>query len=247
MDTICSICLEDIINISDKLTLSCEHFYHKDCINKYMNTFCPLCKTSLIKSNIYYVNTTNDYNFKNIVLLTNKLNEKLLSYFNLTERILFLQLLNKNVVLSGSFILSIILNEFYDSQDLDIFIDNYSDYKILKKFLKDCKYKKNNEYYINNHKYSDNYNGNQINKVLTFNKNNRKIDIIFNKNNYILFKYNTDLDILKNYYDGKYFYIYDKTKLELKIDYISKSKLTQSIINRIIKYRQRGFQIYIVE
>ncbi len=245
MDNTCAICLEDINKISNKLTFNCEHFFHKKCINNYLEISCPICKTIFINSNIYYINNIDNYHFKNIVLNDNKLNYNLTKYFTLSERMIFLKLLNKNVLISGSFLLSVIINETFKDQDLDIYIDNYSEYKLVKKFLTDCNYKKINKLiYYKSNEYKNIVN---INKIITFIKNDKKIDIVFNKNNYLLIKYNFDLDIVKNYFDGKYIYVYDKTKLELKIDYISKNKLTKCVSNRIIKYRNRGFKIYITE
>ena len=43
----CSICLEDIFH-DNKKTLSCNHSFHKNCINRWFNqqTNCPLCRKS---------------------------------------------------------------------------------------------------------------------------------------------------------------------------------------------------------
>lgn len=242
MDITCAICLENIINITNKLTFKCEHFFHKICINNYMNNCCPICKEVFIKSNIYYINNIDNYNFKNIILIKNNLHKSLSYYFNTAEKLLFLKLLNKNVILSGSFVLSIILNENYNNTNLNIFIDNYSDYKLIKKFLIDCYYNKKE---LDNYNFS-NTDINKINKKIRFTKDEQNIDIIFNDNNYLLLKYQFELDIFKNYYDGQYFYVFDKTKLELKIDYISMNKITTNLEKNIIKYRNRGFQIYLV-
>ena len=48
MDLNCVICLEKIINFSEKKTLQCEHVYHKNCINQVQNNKCPLCKKEIV-------------------------------------------------------------------------------------------------------------------------------------------------------------------------------------------------------
>ena len=79
------------------------------------------------------------------------------------------------------------------------------------------------------------------------NNYNNQIKITYNTNNYLLLKYGHHLDILKNYYEGNYFYIYDQTKIELELDYLSKVKLTIDIKEEIIEYRNNGIKILITE
>ena len=56
-----------------------------------------------------------------------------------------------------------------------------------------------------------------------------------------------DFDILKNFYNGTDYYIYDLTKLMYKIDYIYKIKITKNIESQIIKLKSRGFNITVLE
>jgi hypothetical protein len=255
MDLTCVICLDHIENINEKYTISCEHMFHKNCINKYLNSNCPICKKELIKSNVNYINTFHNNNFKMVKLNNNNLTKLLYKYFTYSQRIEFLNLLNKNVLLTGSILLSSILNDTYENYSLDIVIDKYSEYKLVKKFLMKLNYIKIKKRYFNTNKYnnfkkSDIFNfqqNNIINKIIPFIKKNKKIFIIFNEKNKFLIQHYFDLDILKNYYDGTNLYIYDKTKLDLKIDYISKKKLTYYVQKRIIKYRKRGINIFITE
>jgi len=49
----CSICLSDIhINNSNYTTLTCDHIFHTECINKNKNDLCPLCRQKYINNNI---------------------------------------------------------------------------------------------------------------------------------------------------------------------------------------------------
>lgn len=52
MDLNCAICFESIDNFKDKKTLTCEHMYHKDCINQVQNNKCPLCKGDIVDDRI---------------------------------------------------------------------------------------------------------------------------------------------------------------------------------------------------
>lgn len=61
MDCTCIICLEVITEFKDKITLSCEHMFHKTCYKLYDKPICPICK----KTNEYqFINniTRNDNN-----------------------------------------------------------------------------------------------------------------------------------------------------------------------------------------
>ena len=47
----CSICLEKLNK--NKVYLNCNHYFHKDCINKWKtrNNTCPICRTRIIQIN----------------------------------------------------------------------------------------------------------------------------------------------------------------------------------------------------
>lgn len=252
MDLTCSICLNEISKISDKKTLECEHMFHKECflyysnnkLNNLKNINCPNCNYKK-NNNIIIKNYNNDY-FEKIKIENNTIIEKLKKFFNIEDMLKFLSYLNNHVYISGSFILSVILNENYANNDIDIYIDNQYDYIKVLKFLIRSNYKLKDD---NNNRYFKYNNKNLIIFVDTFiNKNNEniKIDIIYCKNNKRIIRDYFDLDIVKNYYNGEDFYVYNKMKLLNKVDYIHINKITEKIKNRIIKYQNRGFNISII-
>lgn len=251
----CSICLENIINTSNKLTLDCEHSFHKNCINKYFDTSCPYCKQSFINSNIYYINTiSNNANssFKTIILVNNSILTKLNNFFPLDITLKFFKLLNKNVIISGQFLLSIIQNSNENIQELDIYIDKYYHYKKIKNFLQyNTYYKKNNLLNCNCNSYTNlsylNFSDQIINNIKTYKYKNYQINLIFNTNNDYTIKCLIKLDILKNYFNGNYFNIYDVFKIESKRDFISKNKLDNHIKNIILYYRNLNYKIFITK
>lgn len=252
MDLTCSICLEEITNFNTKKTLSCEHMFHKNCINNYINNNykCPICRND--KSSNIIINSTKELNlFQKIKLKNNSFVDKLKKFFTIPQLLEFMTYLNKNTIISGSFILSTILNEDYSNNDIDIYVDNEFDYIRLLKFLVRSKYILNDQS-INNiaYNYLDFLNSkNLIIYVDTFfnnNNNSIKIDLIYCKSNTQVICNCFDLDIVKNYYDGYNFYVYNLTKLLYKIDYIENNRITEKVKNRIIKYRNRGFNIDIL-
>lgn len=248
MDLTCSICLEEIININTKKTLSCEHMFHKECINKYLNNDykCPLCKNKNDNTNIIIKNKSNNI-FQKIEIKNNTIVNKLKKFFTNNQILEFLQHLNTNTIISGSFILSTILNENYSNTDIDIYVDNQFDYIRLIKFLVRSKYTLKGNI-LDNFSYNYLINNNLIIYVDTFIKttnNNIKIDVIYCKNNIKVIE-NFDLDIVKNFYNGSNFYVYDLTKILYKTDHINESTITEIKQKRIIKYRNRGFNIDII-
>ncbi|KAK6912670.1 Zinc finger, RING-type [Dillenia turbinata] len=48
-DAVCCICLGKYVNNDDLRELPCSHFFHKDCIDKWLkiNAMCPLCKSEV--------------------------------------------------------------------------------------------------------------------------------------------------------------------------------------------------------
>lgn len=251
MDLTCSICLNEITNFIDKKTLSCEHMFHKNCFQDYsinnLNNLniirCPNCNNKN-DSNII-IEKDKKRKFQQIQIKNNNIIDKLRKFFNISNMLKFLSYLNENVYISGSFILSTILNENYVNTDIDIYIDNQYDYIKMLKFLIRSNYKLIND----NNIYFKYDTKNLIILVDTFvhNQNeNMKIDIIYCKNNKEVIRDYFDLDIVKNYYDGENFYIYNLIKLVNKVDYIYSHDITEKIKNRIIKYQNRGFNISII-
>ena len=252
MDLTCSICLTEINDFKDKKTLACEHMFHKDCYKNYSinqisqlkNTKCPNCNYHKTTNIILNKNFYNILPFEKIEIKNNNIIDKLNKFFTISEMLKFLSYLNDNVCISGSFILSTILDEDYTNNDIDIYIDNQTEYIKMLKFLIRTNYK-----LIDDKNFLFKYNNkNLIIFVDTFikkNNENIKIDIIYCKNNKELIKNYFDLDIVKNFYNGYDFYVYNKDKLINKFDYISYNEITEKIKNRIIKYQNRGFNITI--
>lgn len=259
-DNNCPICLDSIINISNKITLDCEHSFHKECFNKYFDTTCPICKRPFMTSNIYYINNISDSTFTNVILLHNPTIKKLNNFFSLETTLIFLKLLNSHILISGQFLLSVIQNSNENINELDIYVDNYQYYKKIKIFLKRNYYKKINNSIqchcaTNNLNYltvpiilgTADVNELIINNIKTYKSNNATINIVFNTNNEYTIKNLIQLDILKNYFDGNYFYIYDISKIELKIEYILKKKINIKLKNLILYYRNIGYKVLITE
>lgn len=270
----CAICLDNNLNINNKITLQCEHTFHKECINQYFGTNCPICKTDFITSNIYYINKNQNSNFSNIILLKNNLFKTINKFFTLENTIIFLNLLNSKTLLSGQLLLSIIQNSNESFNSFDLYIDNYFNYKIICNFLKKNGYIKQNDpplinylsifhnfieepilykikkyskTILNSNNNSNNDYTNRLNYIEPSNNTNVSINIIFNINNLHIIENKFNLDILKNYFDGNYFYIYNITKIELKVDYIIKDKLDDKLKNIIQYYRNNNYKIYITD
>lgn len=58
-NTSCSICLMDIKKDDDIFKIKCDHFFHKDCLEKWLrdyNYLCPICRTELGKSKAHIDN-----------------------------------------------------------------------------------------------------------------------------------------------------------------------------------------------
>jgi hypothetical protein len=253
MELTCVICLEDIVKFNNKKTLKCEHMFHKKCLNNfyekniYINYECPICKEIDSKCNIFLRPDQNKSKFEKIILHNNNLITNLKKFFKIPVLLEFLSHLNDNAIISGSFILSTILNETYENNDIDIYIDNHYKYFKLFKFLVKSDFQLTRS--TDNYKYLNNNKQNLIYCVDTFiykNNENIKIDIIYNKLNKMVIRDCFDLDIVKNYYNGTDYYVYNLTKLVYKKDYIHESKLNPKTEKRIIKYRNRGFEISIL-
>ena len=45
----CSICLEDMTNVDNQTTTTCDHTFHRDCIDRWLarHNTCPVCRTQL--------------------------------------------------------------------------------------------------------------------------------------------------------------------------------------------------------
>lgn len=91
--TECIICLENINSTTTNLTLSCQHTFHQDCIDKWFQTTtdnsCPICRAKI---------NTNQSNIE-----TNILNN--INFNNERETILFLS--STNILIDSIFLLSL--------------------------------------------------------------------------------------------------------------------------------------------
>jgi hypothetical protein len=65
MENICSICL-DKIKISTQIDTVCKHFYHKYCLDIWLqnNTSCPLCRQQIKDINIFEINKIYEVQYK---------------------------------------------------------------------------------------------------------------------------------------------------------------------------------------
>lgn len=185
----------------------------------------------------------------------------------------FNTIINKNnIVLSGSSVLKAINNDTYEIDDLDIYVN--SDAKLSKDrsdmhridnfMLKVCT--EFHDFIINNADYelsslmmSDEnkimnnlYTGmRSINYVFTLinSKNNKKIQVIV-CDDYLDTIGEFDLSINKNYWDGKDITILDPKSVFTKHEKLSlhiKCKLDYYTLERIDKYRKRGYNIELTE
>lgn len=206
---------------------------------------------------------------------TNQFNNninKIISEF-ITNVEQFNELINKhNIVLSGSSVLKSINNDDYDIKDLDLyinsdiqlpfasfnketirnaildicpevykFIENNTDYKISKIMTSD-----------ENKIMNDLYRGMRgINYVFTLynDKNSKTIELVI-CHNYIDIIQDFDLSINKNYWNGENITITDPKAVFSKHEKLSlhiKSKLDYYTLERIDKYRKRGYNIELIE
>lgn len=58
-NTSCSICLMDVEKDDEIFKIKCDHFFHKDCLEKWLsdyNYLCPICRTELGKSKAHIDN-----------------------------------------------------------------------------------------------------------------------------------------------------------------------------------------------
>lgn len=206
---------------------------------------------------------------------TNQFNNninKIISEF-ITNVEQFNELINKhNIVLSGSSVLKSINNDDYDIKDLDLyinsdiqlsfasfntetirnaildicpevykFIENNTDYKISKLMTSD-----------ENKIMNDLYRGMRgINYVFTLcnDKNSKTIELVI-CHNYIDIIQDFDLSINKNYWNGENITITDPKAVFSKHEKLSlhiKSKIDYYTLERIDKYRKRGYNIELIE
>ena len=185
----------------------------------------------------------------------------------------FNTIINKNdIVLSGSSVLKAINNDTYDINDLDIYIN--SGVKLSKEDTNVNSFhnlmigvcldfhnfiKNNTDYEISRIMMSDEnkimnnlYEGmRSINYVISFHnsKNNKKIQVII-CDDYLNTIEEFDLSINKNYWDGKDITIVDPKSVFTKHEKLSlhiKCKLDYYTLERIQKYRKRGYNIELIE
>jgi hypothetical protein len=156
-------------------------------------------------------------------------------------------------IISGSLILQIIYGKYYPDSDIDIIVNmNQTKLNTLR-----LVYWNKIDSTIDT-KYNSLYSDNKIKSVYT-SKNtigihNYKIQLIEVNDDPIRFLDNFDLNICKNWFDGKFFYslykndVYDKkTKMNLNIhsdsDMGDNDKFYSITIERFVKYIKRGIYI----
>ena len=123
----------------------------------------------------------------------------------------------------------------------------------MKTFLRHIHYTESNDNllcinYLSNISNSNNMTElNSLYKIKNFTSNGFNINLIYNVNNLYVIQNNIKLDILKNYFDGNYFYVYDLSKIELQTDYVIKDKLDNKLKDIILYYRNIDYKIYLTE
>jgi hypothetical protein len=159
-------------------------------------------------------------------------------------------ILNDNIMIMGSTVLSGIINNIYINEtryiDIDICI-NLNDYGYLNLLdilnnNKNIKKKKiKHEYYINtilNHEIYLVYDMKNLNIL--------ELDLLYiNIEPKIFLEKNTDFNILKNYYDGKNMYSLYYNNIITNYENINKIPNNENFYYRIKKYIKRGINISI--
>ena len=143
-------------------------------------------------------------------------------------------ILNENCIISGSSILKFLLDDTFETNDIDIFTTIENSENILN-FLEENSY----EY---THHLSDYEVDESIILYKTYtNKEEKVIQIIFCKDpkNHVK---KFDFEIVKNYYDGKNIII-SKKDLETKKEIIVARNFFMCSRIRLYKYLERGFEI----
>lgn len=201
-----------------------------------------------------------DKQFVQNTLWTNIIKKKL-SDNNIDFDILIKIMQKYNLILSGSFILQVILNETYEFSDMDFYLENVTENllddfkKIGASFVDTSKQEKYGRTYINylSDDAIERYNLLIIKKVYNGYNKNCKIQLIEPATNILEHLELFDLDICKNYWDGKKFYVKNLENIQNKIAYYKSdfSDLNMSnyykMFRRIIKYQKRGFKIVFPE
>ena len=186
---------------------------------------------------------------------------KKLKELNINEREFINSLKSVNGVISGSFILQCILDEYWSS-DLDVYINstlhgNAFFHDLYNKFDSD----KNKVTLLHDYIYQhDNLIKNDkfdfgLQKLLI---NNVNMDLIFIKDDYETFIYNKfDFDFCKNFYDGNELHIYDINTINNKKCYVKSTKFFKintklNLINikkheyykntQLVEYEPYGFE-----
>ena len=163
----------------------------------------------------------------------------------------FVQIMNKhNLIISGSFIVQVLLNENYGTSDIDVWSNNISQ-NLLKEFQEVLNLKFDLYADLTIQGNAQVYGNIGINKIYN-NDNiygNLNVQLIETKNNNINYLDSFDLDICKNYWDGKTFHVNNlnnliNKKAVFKMSYavIDKFNCTK-MLERIIKYKKRNFEI----
>jgi hypothetical protein len=152
----------------------------------------------------------------------------------------FLNHFNNDCVISGSSVLQFLLNEKYDTFDIDIFVDK-KNYQQIARCLFLHYYKIQSVW--NNNPYSK---WNHYLQIINFKKecvNQIHIQLIITNplSSPLEIINNFDFDILKNYYDGKNIKICKPDFVLNKFNIIEKSKLKgYKYSSRVEKFKNRG-------
>lgn len=215
------------------INLPVELYYNE--VFKYLK---PIDLVILSKVNSFYKKILNEEIKKKFEKWSN-----LNRFFNNPE--FFSQLLSKNCVISGSFLVQFLLNEIYKGSDIDIYLTEDSavfmrDYLLMEEYsftastdfseYKDIVEKNDNEpFIVENYSKYDNWLGLM------------KIQLIISKNPLKLIKC-FDFNIVKNYFDGEKMYVNESCVAKTEI--LTNVNLSNVQKRRMEKYKKRGFNFY---
>lgn len=108
----CSVCLEEFKDNETISKTSCNHMFHKNCLETWLNTNtkCPFCRNTLKEENNYLINRRNLEDRIDMFINQIQLN----NLDNLNIRLLTESFMNDNII----------NNNILDNQNFDMYFNN---------------------------------------------------------------------------------------------------------------------------